>query len=125
MAPPDSNMPGDVAGETHLEHRWGERLRCKARVRLSTGTGFTGAGRIRDISASGAFIETAVELHLDAQLDLFVLGNESARDVVAATATVVRVAGDGVGVEWCRTPTSSICSEFGCKVHCTELKAGE
>jgi hypothetical protein len=101
-----------------MEHRWGERLPCRASVRFCTADGVTGGGRVRDVSSSGAFIETATELPLFAQLELLVLGNESAVRAVAITASVVRIAKDGVGVEWCETPAGSICSILGCSAHC-------
>jgi hypothetical protein len=108
----------EAAAQAHLEHRWGTRLRCRARVRLSTSTGITGAGRIRDISSSGAFIETAVELPVNTRLNLVVLGNSSATHAVDMAATIVRIDHHGVGVEWCQTPVCSICSAVGCTVRC-------
>jgi hypothetical protein len=113
-----SQEPFDMAGQTHLEHRWGERFRCKALVHLSTGTGTSSTGRVRDISSSGAFFETAVEFPVNAPLDLVMLGNESATHAVNMTATVVRVDRDGIGVEWCNTPACLICSVVGCTVRC-------
>jgi len=112
-----SNGPAEDA-DVHLDHRWGLRSLCKARVRLSTGTGITGTGRVRDISASGAFIETTARLSADAQVDLVILGNQSASHTVELAATVVRIDDDGLGVEWCKTPTCSICAVVGCAVRC-------
>jgi len=106
--------------DVHLEHRWGLRSLCKALVRLSTGTGITGTGRVRDISTSGAFIETTARLAVNAQVDLVILGNESATHTVELAATVVRVEREGIGVEWCRTPARSICAVVGCSVRCAE-----
>ena len=103
-----------------LEHRWGERARCRARVRLSTGTGISGAGRVRDISSSGAFIETSADVPMNSKLDLVILGNESAVKAVEMTATVVRVDRDGIGVEWTMTPACSICSVLGCTTRCKD-----
>jgi hypothetical protein len=105
-----------------LEHRWGERFPCQARVRLSTGSGISASGRLRDISASGAFIETAAGLPVDTRVRLVVLGNESAAHVVDLEATVIRVDPDrGVGIEWCTTPARSICAVVGCTVRCGDL----
>lgn len=129
LSKPDSRWlaPGmaDEADPLHLEHRWGLRARCRARVRLSTGTGITGTGRIRDISSSGAFIETDVELPLNAPLDLVILGNESAVQTVEMAASVVRVDHDGVGVEWSRTAECSICSVLGCTTRCADIEPGK
>ena len=105
-----------------MEHRWGQRMTCRARVQLSAGAGLSGAGRVRDVSSSGAFIETALELPVYARVVLVVSGNESATRAVAINASVVRVDGDGLGVEWCETPAGSICAVVGCTTRCSELR---
>ena len=104
-----------------MEHRWGQRMPCQARVRLTVGLEFHGAGHVRDISSSGAFIETALELPVNSRVELLVLGNESATHAVEFKATVVRVDRDGVGVEWCETPAGSICAAVGCTTRCAAL----
>ena len=101
-----------------MEHRWGQRMKCRARVRLSAGDDINGAGRVRDISSSGAFIETALALSAHTPVRLVVLGNESAAHTVEIIASVVRVDRDGVGVEWCETAAGSICAAVGCTVRC-------
>jgi hypothetical protein len=105
-----------------MEHRWGQRMRCQASVRLSAGTGISGSGRVRDVSSSGAFIETAVEIPMHARVMLRVLGNESAAHEVEITAIVARVSRDGIGVEWCDTPAGSICPVLGCTTPCSASK---
>ena len=47
-------------GPIFMEHRWGQRKRCRARVYLSAGAGISGTGHVRDVSSSGAFIETTL-----------------------------------------------------------------
>ena len=101
-----------------MEHRWGQRMRCQARVRISAGGEFTGAGRVRDVSSSGAFIETSSVLPVHVRVTLLVIGNESSTRVVEIAATVVRVARDGLAVEWCDTPGGSICPVLGCTTPC-------
>jgi hypothetical protein len=101
-----------------MEHRWGNRLPCRARVRICTGAGIGGAGRMRDISSSGAFIETPLALTECTPVTLFIRGNESAEREVEVNATVVRREPDGVGIEWCETPTGSVCSMAGCATSC-------
>jgi hypothetical protein len=105
-----------------MEHRWGQRTRCRATVRLSAGAGVIGTGRVRDVSTSGAFIETALQLPMHARVLLMVLGNESASREVAITASVARVVRDGIGVEWCETPTGSICALLGCATPCAAIR---
>jgi hypothetical protein len=85
----------------------------------------TGIGRIRVISASGAFIETIFQPGLATRLHLYILGNETARDVVERAATVVRLATDGIGVEWTSAPTCAICSALSCAVRCDQPDESE
>jgi hypothetical protein len=106
-----------------MEHRWGQRIACRARVVLSAGHNLIGSGRIRDVSTSGAFIETALVLHESAPVTLRVLGNESASHVVEVAALVARSERDGMGVEWVDTPAGSICPALGCSVCCAALPA--
>lgn len=99
-----------------MEHRFGRRFRCGTTVRLSAGGAVTGRGRLANVSLSGAYLETALELPLFATVEI-------AKDVergkgVALLASVVRKDRGGVGVEWCDTPSRSICEFFGCTKHC-------
>jgi len=100
-----------------MEHRWGRRILCGSRVRLSAGAGIRGGGKLRNVSTSGAFIETALELPLFSRLTLAVIRNDPTREI-DTLASVVRVERDGVAVEWCETPGGSICNEFGCTTRC-------
>jgi hypothetical protein len=106
-----------------MEHRWGQRMPCRARVQISGGTGLRGAGRVRDISLSGAFIETALSLPLYVRVELIVQGNESATHAKKMTASVSRVARDGVGIEWCESLAVSVCDAVGCATRCAALSA--
>ncbi len=101
-----------------LEHRWGQRMRCRARARMFAGAGITGAGHLRDISSSGAFIESTLELSVGTRVVLLVLGNDSATRTVELAASVARVGRDGVGVEWCETLSGSVCQAVGCTTRC-------
>jgi hypothetical protein len=96
---------------------------CRALVRVSHCNRASSGGRIRDISSSGAFIETVLDLPLYARLALWVLGNESAAQAVEISATVVRVDRDGFGVEWCETPNGEVCGVVGCTTRCAALNA--
>jgi hypothetical protein len=112
----------DTPNPFFMEHRWGQRLPCRAQVQLCGGDEITGSGRVRDVSSSGAFIETAMQLPVYARVALVVLGNESATRTVEINASVVRLAPDGIGVEWCDTPARSICEVLGCTTRCAALK---
>jgi len=117
-----SEEPVDAPNPFFMEHRWGQRLPCRAHVRICVSDDINGAGRVRDVSSSGAFIETAIRLPVYARVALVVLGNESATHPVEINASVVRVASDGIGVEWCDTPARSICEVLGCTTRCAALK---
>ena len=105
-----------------MEHRWGQRVPCEARVRLFADAGITATGRVRDISSSGAFIETAIDLPVHARVMLIILGNDSAAHEVEIAASVARSGGDGMGIEWCETPTRSICAVVCCITPCVASK---
>lgn len=81
------------------EIRFGERIRLQEPVILEAG-GLTGSGTLRDISLSGALIESALELPVFTNLVLtFPPRGESAPGRSLA-ACVVRRSPTGVGVEW-------------------------
>ena len=105
-----------------MEHRWGQRKRCRARVYLSAGAGISGTGCVRDVSSSGAFIETTLQLPMHARVMLNVRGNESATHEVDIAAAVARVENDGIGLEWYETPAGSICAILGCTTLCAAMK---
>ena len=102
----------------YMEHRWGTRRPCRAQVSVSAGGSIAGTGRIRDISMSGAFLECSVQLPLWSQVAVAVLSDDGSRHRIEFTATVVRTAGDGVGIEWCETASGSICELMGCARDC-------
>lgn len=105
-------------GPQFMEHRWGQRRPCVARVCVSAGAGVAGSGRLRNISMSGAFLETALPLPLFAQIAIAVLHDDGARHRVEFTATVVRSESDGVGIEWNETADGPICRLLGCAAEC-------
>ena len=100
-----------------MEHRWGQRDACRLRVRLS-GAGIRAAGRLRNVSMSGAFIETVSRLPLFAHIELNVLPTSSEGCEITVMASVVRSDSDGIGVEWCEMPAGSICAMLGCTTRC-------
>jgi hypothetical protein len=106
----------------YMEHRWGMRRPCRARVCISAGAGIAGTGRLRNVSMSGAFLETALPLPLSSQVEVAVLRDDGSRHVVEFTATVVRAEPGGVGLEWCETASGSICSLLGCNLQCAATR---
>ena len=83
-----------------MEHRWGERSKLNIPVQLECGSRGVVLGVMRDASASGAFVCTAVQLPL-LTIVRVEFGDLSARpDRSGAYAHVVRRATDGFGLEW-------------------------
>jgi hypothetical protein len=101
-----------------MEHRWGQRRRCRARVCVSGGAGVGGTARVRDLSISGAFLETALPLQLYSQIALAVLRDDGSKHLFEFTAAVVRTTPDGVGIEWCEPVAGSVCQLLGCALEC-------
>jgi len=100
-----------------MEHRFGRRFRCGTAVRVSAGTALAGRGRLVNVSLSGAYLQTALDLPLYASVEVAKDGDGAVR----LLASVVRKDATGVGIEWCETPSCSICRTFGCSKHCEVL----
>jgi hypothetical protein len=104
------------ANAMFMEHRFGQRFRCGTGVSISAANGLAGQGRLVNVSLSGAYLETPLDLPLYATIEV---ARHGARDSsVRRLASVVRRDAAGFGVEWCETPTRSICQIFGCGKHC-------
>lgn len=99
-----------------MEHRFGRRVPCGTPVAISAGADLVGVGRLRDVSLSGAFVETVVNLPLFARVAIE-KQCEGGRGI-ELRASVVRKDTDGVGIEWCETPSRSICLTLGCPRPC-------
>jgi hypothetical protein len=118
-----SRSDANTSRENWMEHRWGPRRPCRARICVSAGGGITGVGRLRDISMSGAFVETAVPLPLFAQLAIAVLRDDGSTHQLEFTAVVVRRDEDGAGIEWCDPDSVSICRALNCGIDCAQAGA--
>lgn len=84
-----------------MEHRWGERvaLDCPVRLELHDGSGIE--GRLRNASISGALIETGARVPAYALLNVIVPADTGVRRrAIELPACVVRLAPEGVAVEW-------------------------
>ena len=82
-----------------MEHRWGRRIAASVDVRVFADPASAGWGRLRDVSISGGFIETALKIPTLSTLCLTVPAT-SYRGASIVHAIVVRNDVDGVGVEW-------------------------
>lgn len=83
-----------------MEHRWGRRQDTNIHVHFFSLPKTGGAGRLLNISSSGAWLETSVSLRLWSLLYLESL-DVWASEETRTSATVVRRAARGVGLEWC------------------------
>lgn len=77
-----------------MEHRWGKRVSVDFPVQLRSTSGAVAAGRIADVSTSGALIRTDLKLDPLMRVDIFI-GD------LPVPAYVVRTPSGAVGVEWC------------------------
>jgi hypothetical protein len=84
-----------------MEHRWGQRVSADVVVRLVAAPGAIGMGRLRDVSATGAFVQTDLDLALLTSVRVeWISGPTPAGHPCAGRAYVVRHATTGVGIEW-------------------------
>jgi hypothetical protein len=103
--------------ERRMEHRWGRRRPCRARVRVTARGGIAGAGVLRNVSMSGAFLETTLSLAPFTQITVDVLLDDGSQ-CGEYQGTVMRRQADGVGIEWTESVAGSICKALGCAAHC-------
>jgi len=84
-----------------MEHRWGNRITVDLPVRIG-GAGITGTGMLRNLSVSGAFIETSLPLAALTMVRIQIPRGPYGRLEAADTwGFVVRQDHHGIGVEWC------------------------
>ena len=101
----------------YIEHRWGKRIPCSAPLRI-VAPEFSAAARLRDLSMSGAFVETTVPLRLFMPVTLAILREDGSQREQNLRALVVRHGEGGVGVEWCETLAGPVCPVLGCTKLC-------
>jgi hypothetical protein len=82
-----------------MEHRWGWRLRVDLNARVGDASGLTNLARLRDVSVSGAFIETAAPVPAFGAIDVQ-FRTHRGNDSRWLEAHVVRTTPEGVAVEW-------------------------
>jgi hypothetical protein len=90
-----------LAASRHMEHRWGERFAIECRAQLILYDGAVGEGRLLNASISGALIATGVRLAPLTPLSVMLsTGNGAHRSTIELPACVVRIAREGIAVEW-------------------------
>jgi hypothetical protein len=78
--------------------------------------------RLRDLSSSGAFIETNLQPPAGTPLTLAILREDGCPREQELRAIVVRVVADGLAVEWCETPAGPVCPVLGCTTLCAAAR---
>jgi hypothetical protein len=91
-----------------MEHRWGSREVTDVAVRFLALPETIGSGRVVNISVTGAFMETALNLRVMSliYLEPAVWAPTEGRSKRIA-ASVVRKSSTGVGIEWCESMVMS------------------
>ncbi len=85
-----------------MEHRWGERVVARETVQLACGSSLPVAGRLENVSSSGAFVRTSGRGPPRGPVEVILQdGGFGRRHSVRLPAYVVRATATGVGVEWC------------------------
>lgn len=83
-----------------MEHRWGTRIPVNVPVRISSAS-VSGSGTLRDMSVSGAYIETPLALDVAAWVRIDV--PRTTRPAMQLDGIVTRNDGRGLGIEWQET----------------------
>jgi hypothetical protein len=84
-----------------MEHRWGNRHEVSRPVRLATRSGTAARGQIRNVSVSGAFIASALDVGLFSDVRVqFTTLLDSAVTTTMVEGQVVRKSSTGFGIEW-------------------------
>jgi hypothetical protein len=92
-----------------MEHRWGDRIDCNIDVKLLALPASIGWGRLRNVSASGAYIQTPLALRTLSIVSLRpVSDRESGGPGNAIRAAVVRRDESGVGIEWVDSESTEV-----------------
>jgi hypothetical protein len=93
-----------------MEHRWGERIGVNIPVRIAGSPFAVRAGRLLNLSVSGAAIDTAFELRPLCRIEIFIdMPNQARSDAPGLHAYVTRVSKDSIGIEWCEYAPEIVC----------------
>lgn len=84
----------------YMEHRWGQRAELDIPVRITGRPNVMGAGRISNISTSGAWIRTALEPAELTPIQVLPQVGAAGRKPKPIPGFVARRGNGGIGVEW-------------------------
>jgi hypothetical protein len=88
-------------------HRWGQRISVDIPVRVAASSLPAIHGQLKNLSLSGALMETDLELPLHAYIAITVKLPGMGDSATTVMARVIRQLKDAVGVEWCEfAPTT-------------------
>jgi hypothetical protein len=91
-----------------MDHRWGRRQPTNVAVDVIAKTGARGAGRVVNVSLTGAYLETPMTLRPFSIVYLEPANRDWAADNgKRVAASVVRHDMRGVGLEWCEPQTKA------------------
>jgi hypothetical protein len=93
-----------------VEHRCGQRKALDEVVRLSVSPNAVSVARLRNLSTSGAFVQTALHPPLLAPLEMTLDVRPGSVAPTRLQAHVVRVTADGVGIEWDEFAPDAVCA---------------
>jgi hypothetical protein len=97
-----------------IDHRWGRRKVTDAPVRFIAMPGILGVGRVTNVSVTGAFMETEVDLPLATVVHVESIETAGSGGRKRLSANVVRREAHGVGLEWCECASNSMLyAQFG------------
>ena len=97
-------MPATEHAERYsnpMEHRWGQRVTLEVPVRLYLDDAALGRGLLRNVSVSGALIETSLEIPVFSNIVVALPArSETGPQIHELAANVVRRLTAGIAVEW-------------------------
>jgi hypothetical protein len=84
-----------------MEHRCGQRTSVNLAVRLTGPGDAIGTGRLRNVSSTGACLQTDLDLPLLSSVRIELIGGaRRASSYCEGRGYVVRKSAEGVGIEW-------------------------
>jgi hypothetical protein len=81
--------------------RWGQRMSVDIPVQVAAQASPAIHGHLKNLSLSGAFMESDHELRLHSYIEISIKLPETGRSAMRIMARVTRKFKDAVGVEWC------------------------
>jgi hypothetical protein len=94
-----------------MEHRWGLRCELYQMVLLRTADGTNVSARVRNISLSGAYVESSASVPLMQPIEVEMrIGAEGRAQSCAVRGWVVRRDARGMAIEWYEFAPESVCA---------------